>query len=280
MREINASLVKKTVEELSISANIALRKDIETALKRAALNEKKKSAKGLLMILLENARIAKKDNLAICQDTGLVICDIEIGQDVRIVGGDLKKAVNSGVESGYKKGYFRRSCVHDPILRNRKPQAGPAIIYIDIVKGSRVRITVSPKGFGSENKTRIRMFDPTADRSEIIQFILDTVKEAGPDACPPFILGIGIGGTSDKAALLAKKALYRAIDRRNPKRHLARLETEIFKKANKLNIGPAGLGGMTTCLGVNILDAPTHIAGLPVAVNVGCHVTRSKTKIL
>ncbi len=279
MRKINASRIKNIVSELCISANTVLRKDIEKAMRSGLKKETKRPAKHILKILLDNARIAKREQLAICQDTGIVIVHIQLGQAVRIIGGDLKKAVNEGVKEGYRGGCFRRSIISDPILRGNAKYT-PAIIYIDIVKGPHVKITVSPKGFGSENKSKIKMLSPTDGVEEIKKFVLDTVKTAGPDACPPFILGIGIGGSFEKAAILAKKALLRPIDRRNPKSHLRKLEDEISRAVNRLNIGPMGLGGKTTCLGVNIIDAPTHIAGLPVAVNVSCHATRSKSVVI
>ena len=275
MRKVHVKEIKKTVSDLCIRANTILRKDIENAIRRSIDKEKDKKSKRLLGILIDNARIARKERLAICQDTGIVVCDIEIGQDVRLIGGGFKKAINEGVREGYKKGFFRKSIVKDPILRKGAPEAFPAVIHMDIVKGKRIEIIVSPKGFGSENKSRIKMFTPTADISTIKKFVVETVKEAGADACPPFIIGVGIGGTFDKAAMLSKKALYRPIDIRNPKRHIRKLEIEIMEAVSKLKIGPMGLGGRTTCLGVNILDAPTHIAGLPVAVNIGCHATRS-----
>ncbi len=279
MRKINADRIKNIVSELCISANTVLRKDIEKALKSGLKKETKRLAKHILKVLLDNARIAKREQLAICQDTGIVIVHIQLGQAVRIIGGDLEKAVNEGVEEGYKRGCFRRSIISDPVLRGNAKH-GPAIIYIDIVKGNKVKITVSPKGFGSENKSKIKMLNPTDGVEEIKNLVLDTVKVAGPDACPPFIIGIGIGGSFEKAAILAKKALLEPIDRKNAKPHLKKLEDEISRAINRLNIGPMGLGGKTTCLGVNIMDAPTHIAGLPVAVNVGCHATRSKTVLI
>jgi len=280
VREINVNEIRKKIAGLSVQANTVLRDDIEKALQKAVSKEKNSRAKGILKILLENAEIARREKIAICQDTGIVLVDMEIGQDINLKGGDLKKAVDAGIKEGYSRGYFRKSVILDPILRNKGSDYIPSIIYTDIVKGNKIRLAISPKGFGSENKSRLKMFNPTDDKEKIIKFILDTVRNAGADACPPFILGIGIGGSFEKAALLAKKALLKPIDKRNSKPHLRRLEDEILEKVNKLNIGPMGLGGSTTCLGVNILDAPTHIAGLPVAVNVGCHATRSATAII
>lgn len=279
MRRINANRIKDAVSELCVSANTVLRKDIENALRNGLKKETKRLPRHILKILLDNARIAKREQLAICQDTGIVIVHIQLGQAVRIIGGDLEKAVNEGVKEGYKRGCFRRSIISDPVLRGSAKHS-PAVIYVDIVKGDKVKISVSPKGFGSENKSKIKMLNPTDGVEEIKNFVLDTVKTAGPDACPPFIIGVGIGGSFEKAAMLAKKALLEPIDRKNSKPHLKKLEDDVLKAINRLNIGPMGLGGKTTCLGVNIMDAPTHIAGLPVAVNVSCHATRSKTIII
>ena len=280
MRKINVREIRNTVRDLCISANVKLRKDIREALKKSIKKETKPRAKYILKILLENADVAEREDLAICQDTGLAVIDLALGQDVRLLGGDLIKAINNGVKDGYNKGYFRRSVVLDPLTRRKTPVSSPAVIYVNIVKGNKVKITVSPKGFGSENKSKIKMLNPTDGEKGIKEFVLNTVKEAGPNACPPFILGVGIGGTFDGAALLAKKALFRNINKRNPKWEIRKLENNILKAINKLNIGPMGLGGKTTCLGVNISVAPTHIAGLPVAVNVSCHATRSKTAVI
>jgi fumarate hydratase subunit alpha len=234
----------------------------------------------MLKAILENARIAKAERLAICQDTGMVSVFMEIGSDAAVVGGSLKDAINDGVAEAYDKGCLRKSIVDDPLIRSNTRTNTPCAIYTDIVDGEKIKITVSPKGFGSENKSRIKMFPPTASLSEIKDFILSVAREAGPDACPPLVLGIGIGGTFDKAAYLAKKALLRPVDGANRRRHIARLESELRRDINALGIGPMGLGGKTTVLGINILEFPTHIAGLPVAVNVSCHATRSAEKTL
>jgi len=280
MRKINVSEIRKKISALCIKANVELRDDIKKALKKSIKREKTERSREILRVLLKNAEIAKRERIAICQDTGLAVVHIAVGQDVRIVGGDLKKAVNAGVKQGYVEGYFRRSVVLDPLARKKTPAAAPAVIYTEIVPGSKISVTVSPKGFGSENKSTLHMFLPTDSEARIKEFIIDTVKRAGPSACPPFILGIGIGGTFDKAAYLAKKALFRPIDKSNPKPEIRKLENALLKDINALNIGPMGLGGKTTCLGVNIIETPTHIAGLPVAVNVSCHATRSKTAVL
>ena len=280
MREIDVAEIKDAVRELCLKANFELRKDVLNAIKSALKKETNKRARGILKSIIENARLAKKKRLAICQDTGMVLVNLEIGQDIALVGGDLKKAMNDGVRQAYYKGCLRKSVVDDPLLRKNTNTNTPCIASIDIVEGDRVKIDVSPKGFGSENKSEIRMFRPTASIEEIKNFISDVVKKAGPDACPPLVLGIGLGGTFETAAALAKKALLRPIDKANPKKHIRKLEKEIMKEINALGVGPMGLGGKTTVLGVNILEAPTHIAALPVAVNVSCHVTRSAGTIL
>lgn len=280
MREIDVSKIKDAVTELCLKANFELRKDVLKALRRALKEEADKRPKNILKSIIENARIAKSKRLAICQDTGMVSVNLEIGQDVALVGGDLKGSINDGVKEAYNKGYLRKSVVDDPLIRKNTNTNTPCIIFTEIVEGDRLKITVSPKGFGSENKSSIKMFRPTNSISDIKEFVLEVVKRAGPDACPPFILGIGIGGIFAKASDLAAKALLRPIDIRNPKRHIAKLEKELLKEINALRLGPMGLGGRTTCLGVNILESPTHIAGLPVAVNMSCHATRSAEKIL
>ncbi len=280
MRKINVNKIKNVVSELCIEANVNLRRDIYKAILKALKKETNKRARRILGILLENAGIARRESRALCQDTGLVCVYVRIGQDVKLVGGDLKKSIDSGVKEGYKKGFLRKSVVKSPLLRVNTGTNTPSIIYTDIVKGNKLKITVMPKGFGSENKSRLKMLNPTQGEKDIISFILEVVKEAGPDACPPYILGIGLGGTFDKASSLAKKALISPIDRQNAKKHLRKLEDAILKEVNKLGIGPAGLGGKTTLLGVNILEYPTHIAGLPVAVNVGCHITRSASRMI
>jgi len=275
MRTIPAKKIKDAVARLCVEANTVLRPDIRAALARAARIETNKKARSILKILLENAEIARSKKIGICQDTGMVIVDIELGQDVRVSGGGLNDAVNRGVIEGYKKGYFRESMVKDPLFRDGRLMAGPAALHVSIVPGRKIKITVSPKGFGSENKTRIKMFNPTESIGTVKAFILDTVRTAGPNACPPFVIGVGIGGTSETAAYLAKKALTRQVTARNPDARYQKLEQELLREINRSNIGPMGLGGKTTCLGVNIIQHPTHIAGLPVAVNVGCHATRS-----
>jgi len=280
MREIDVSSIKDAVRDLCLKANFELRGDVLKALRAGLKKENSPRARAIIKSIIENARLAKRKRIAICQDTGMVVVHLEIGQNAALVGGSLKKAVDDGVEEAYAKGALRKSVVGHPLLRDNTKTNTPAVLFIDITDGDRLRISVSPKGFGSENKSMIKMFRPTESPAEIKRFVIDVVTKAGPDACPPFILGIGIGGTFEKAAYLSKKALLRPIGGRNPDRHISRLERELFKEINSLGIGPMGLGGNTTTLGVNILESPTHIAGLPVAVNVSCHATRSAEKIL
>lgn len=279
MREINVLKIREAVTELCLKANFELRIDVLKALRTALKKENISRAKNTLKAIIENARLAKKKRIAICQDTGFVSVFLEIGEDV-VISGNIKEAVNKGVEDAYKKGYLRKSVVSDPLLRKNINTNTPCILNIDIVEGDRVRVIVSPKGFGSENKCAIKMFMPTDSEKNIINFVLDVVKNAGPDACPPLILGIGIGGTFDHAAHLSKKALLRSIEVRNKKKHLRALEKDLLKAVNSLKIGPMGLGGKTTALGVNVEEFSTHIAGLPVAVGVSCHATRSAQKVL
>lgn len=279
MRKIPVSKIRDTVRELFLNANYELRPDVLAALKKAARVERAR-ARRILESVIENAALAKRRKLAICQDTGVAFVHLKIGQGVVLTGGSLAKAVHDGVKQAYAQGYLRKSIVGDPLIRENTRTNAPAVVTTEIVPGDRVAISVSPKGFGSENKSQIRMFRPTAPVSEIRGFVLDVVRAAGPDACPPLVLGIGMGGTFDLAAALAKKALLRPIDRRNPSRHYAALERALVRDINRLGIGPMGLGGVTTVLGVNILAHPTHIAGLPVAVNVSCHATRGASRTL
>ncbi len=280
MRKVNVNKIKRAVAELCITANTRLRSDVRRAIERARKKETHKATKRIFGILLENARIAEKENRAICQDTGLVSVYVRIGQGIRLVGGSLEDAINKGVKDGYAKGDLRKSVVKSPLLRTNTSTNAPSVIYTKIVNGEKLAITVMPKGFGSENKSKIKMLNPTEGEKEIISFVKEVVEEAGPDACPPYILGVGLGGTFDKASSLSKQALAVSIDKPNRKKYLRALEEAILKEVNKLKIGPMGFGTKTTCLGVNILEYPTHIAGLPVAVNVGCHVTRSASKVI
>ncbi|HTY44576.1 MAG TPA: fumarate hydratase [Patescibacteria group bacterium] len=273
MRVIASSAIRDTVAVLCIQANLFLRKDVLGALKSAAKKETDGCARQLLRAIIDNAAAARKEKLAICQDTGLPCIFLQIGQDVHVVG-DLHAAINQGVKIGYRQGSLRNSIVADPLGRG-KPSYTPAVIHTEIVTGKQVRITVLPKGFGCENKSALEMFKPTAPLSQIKEFVLDTVKAAGPDACPPYVVGVGIGGSAEYASLLAKKALLKPLG--GPKQ---KLEQELLKAINKLGIGPMGLGGKTTALGVSVRTHPTHIAGLPVAVNISCHALRSTTKTI
>ncbi|MFH1202086.1 MAG: fumarate hydratase [Candidatus Omnitrophota bacterium] len=287
MRIIHSKKITAAVSDLCIQANIVLRKDVLASLKAALKKETDSRAKKILEAIIQNALIARREKSAICQDTGLPIVFVELGRDLKI-NGDLKKAIQKGVELGYKKGYLRNSIISDPLSKRVSPGYVPSVIHFDLVKGNKLRLTVLPKGFGCENKTQLRMFLPTAAIVEIKRFILEAVKAAGPDACPPFVLGVGIGGTADYAAFLAKKALLRKIttphlragNLYHTRKSVVRLAGELLRTINRLNIGPMGLGGKTTCLGVNIETYPTHIAGLPVALNLSCHALRSASKTI
>jgi fumarate hydratase subunit alpha len=280
MKKITEKNIIDTVSRLCLDSNIHLRKDVEKALMRAAEKENNKQARKILQQLLENAKIAKSEHIPLCQDTGLPIVFADIGSGVDITGIDIERAVNKGVREGYHRGYLRNSIVRDPLRRDSVPSFTPCVIHFGLGRHKGLRLTVLPKGFGCENKTKLIMLYPTATIDEIKKSIISAVAEAGPDACPPYILGIGIGGSADHACQLSKKALLRPIDKRSGIRHVARLEEELLKDANKLNIGPMGLGGKTTVLAVNILVHPTHIAGFPICVNISCHVLRSASAVL
>lgn len=280
MRKIDVSKIKDAVRDLCLKANFELRRDVLAALRSGLRKETDVRARKILKSIIENSSVAKKKRIAICQDTGVVFVHLDIGQGVALKGGDLAKAVDGGVEEAYRKGYLRKSVVGDPFTRGNTGSNTPSVIAVDIVKGDGIKISVSPKGFGSENRSAIRMFNPTSSIEDIKKFILEAVRNAGPGACPPLVLGIGIGGTFDSCARLAKMALMRPIGIRNGKGHIASLERELMKDINSTGIGPMGLGGRTTVLGVNIMEAPTHIAGLPVAINVSCHATRSAEKVI
>ncbi len=276
MRKIKTTVIQQAVSELCIRANTQLRSDVLSALKIAYNRETKAIAKDMLEAIINNAIMAKRERLAICQDTGLPCVFVELGNSLRIVG-DLRRAINDGVKTGYKKGYLRKSMVTNPLLREGVSFT-PPVIHLEFIKGDNLNLTVLPKGFGCENKARLKMFLPTASVVQIKQFIIDCVREAGSEACPPFIVGIGIGGTADYACLLAKMALLEDINKNKKTDHIVgRLKKNLLSEINQLNIGPMGLGGRTTCLGVNIRTYPTHIAGLPVAVNISCHALRSAT---
>lgn len=280
MRELNVGVITEAVKNLCIEANYYLGNDIKEALEVSKKKETWKLAEDVLDKIIANSEIACKEEMPICQDTGMACVFMEIGQYVHIVGGKLEDAINEGVRRGYEDGYLRKSVVGDPIERINTKDNTPAIIYYDIVEGDKVKITLAPKGFGSENMSKIGMLKPSDGIEGVKKFILETVKAAGPNPCPPMVIGVGIGGTFDKAAYLAKKALIRPIDIRNKNEFYKELEEELLEKVNKMGIGPQGFGGRTTALGLNIEVYPTHIAGLPVAVNINCHATRHKEIIL
>lgn len=280
MRKITEKQISAAVARLCVKANMHLRADIINAFKKARLTESNARSQKILAELLENARVARRESIALCQDTGLPVVFVDVGRDVDVSGVDLHKAIQQGIKLGYARGYLRNSIVPDPLKRLNPTRSTPTVVHFDFGRHKGLKITVLPKGFGSENKTKLGMLSPTHTNAEIKDFIVGAVKEAGPDACPPYILGIGIGGTADYAALLAKKALLRPVHRCNSLKNVAQMEQELFKEINDLDIGPMGLGGKATVLGVNILIYPTHVAGLPVCVNVSCHALRSASDCL
>ena len=279
MKEINANLITETIAKLCIEANCVLPCDIKARIEKARQSEPWPTAQGILDKIIENYGIAETNTVPICQDTGVCCVFLKIGQDVHI-SGDLTAAVNEGVRRGYGEGFLRKSVVKDPLRRVNTGDNTPAMLYTEIVPGDELTVTVAPKGFGSENMSRIAMLKPSDGIEGVKKFILKTVEEAGPNPCPPIVVGVGIGGTFDKAAYLAKKALMRSAEERNSDEFYADLENEMLEKINSLGIGPQGFGGRTTALAVNIEWMPTHIAGLPVAVNINCHVTRHKSVTL
>ena len=278
MREIQVSAITETVARLCVSANRHLPADVQEAITRARAVEQWAPAQEILDHIRENYQIAGNNEVAICQDTGMACVFLEIGQDVHLVG-DLKEAVNEGVRQGYAQS-LRKSVVRDPLDRVNTGDNTPAMLYTDLVPGDQVKITVAPKGFGSENMSQIRMLKPSDGLQGVKDFILRVVEDAGPNPCPPIVVGVGVGGTFDKAAYLAKKALMRPLGTHNETPFYAQLESEMLERVNALGIGPQGFGGRTTALAVNIEYLPTHIAGLPVAVNINCHVTRHQTEVL
>ncbi len=280
MKTINVNEIIKTVKELSIEANYYLPNDVKEAIEKAEKNEKWPIANNILNKILENSQIASAEKMPICQDTGMACVFIDIGQDVHITGGSLEEAINEGVRQGYAEGFLRKSVVKDPLHRVNTNDNTPALIYYNMVPGDRVKITVAPKGFGSENMSRIAMLKPSDGLEGVKNFVLETVRMAGPNPCPPIVIGIGIGGSFDKAAYLAKKALIRPVNENNTDEFYGNLEKELLEEVNKIGIGPQGFGGKTTALALNIETYPTHIAGLPVAVNINCHATRHKERVL
>ena len=277
MRVLDVKLIEQAVRDLCIKANKILPQDLENRISVCAGCENAELPRSIMNSLIDNIDAAKAMDIPVCQDTGMAVIFAEIGQDVYMTGGSFEKAVNAGVSRGYTEGYLRCSVVADPLRRVNTGDNTPAIIHTRIVDGDKVKITVAPKGFGSENMSRLRMFTPSATREDIINFVVDCVKLAGSNPCPPMVLGVGIGGDFEQCALLAKTALCRNVSEPNGDEFYASMEAEILEKVNALDIGPQGFGGKTTALSVAIEAKPTHIAGLPVAVNVGCHVTRHMT---
>ena len=279
MREISTQTITETVKKLCIEANCHLTEDVKNCIRCKRDEEGWQGAKDILNRIIENFEIADKENQPVCQDTGVACVFLKIGQDVH-VNGSIADAVNEGVRQGYGEGYLRKSVVRDPLDRVNTGDNTPAMIYYDLVEGDKMEITVAPKGFGSENMSKITMLRPSDGVEGVRNFVLRAVEEAGPNPCPPIVVGVGVGGTFDKAAFLAKKALLRSLDERNEDPFYAKLEEELLEGINSLGIGPQGFGGRTTALAVNIEKFPTHIAGLPVAVNINCHVARHKSEVI
>lgn len=280
MREINVKLIEDSIAKMCIDANHYLDEDLKNCMAQHLAEETSLVGRQMLESIQENIAIAEEGIFPLCQDTGMACCFLEIGQDVHLVGGNLEDAINEGVRRGYGEGYLRKSIVRDPLDRVNTGDNTPAYIHYEIVPGDKVTITVAPKGFGSENMSKIKMFPPAAGEQGVKDFVVEVAEMAGANPCPPIVLGVGIGGTFDKAALMAKKALLKPLDKPNESEYYDAMEKELLERINALGIGPQGFGGKTTALAVNIITAPTHIAGLPVAVNVNCHVSRHKTVVL
>lgn len=280
MRTVDYAQIVESVRQMCLSANSELPRDIEEAISRAYENEASPVGKSVLGTMLENASIAKQKRMALCQDTGMVVVFAEVGQDLHITGGLLTDAIDEGVRLGYKDFFFRNSIVRDPLDRVNTEDNTPAVVHVSLVPGDRLRLMLAPKGFGSENMSAIRMLKPAQGEAGIKEFVVETITQAGGNPCPPIVVGVGIGGTMEKAALLAKRALFRTIGDRNPKAHLSKLEEELLDLINKTGVGPQGFGGTQTALDVFIESYPTHIAGLPVAVNINCHVARHSEVLL
>lgn len=280
MRTINTDIIIETVKEMCISANLYLADDMDSKLRQAAAEEDGELGKQILNQLIENMEIAAEDKIPICQDTGMAVFFVNVGQDLHVEGMNLTDAINEGVRQGYKEGYLRKSVVSDPLLRVNTNDNTPAIIHYDIVPGDKLEITIAPKGFGSENMSRVFMLKPADGEEGVKAAVLQAVKDAGPNACPPVVVGVGLGGDFELAAKMAKKALTRKAGSHSPYEHIARIEDELLDAVNKTGIGPGGLGGKTTALAINIETYATHIAGMPLAVNMCCHVNRHVTRVL
>lgn len=280
MRTINVAEITRNIKEMCIEANHCLTPDMDEALKKAVNTEKSTLGKKILSQLQDNLKIAVEDTIPICQDTGMTVIFMEIGQDVHFEGGSLSDAINEGVRQGYTEGYLRKSVVKDPLIRENTNDNTPAVVHYEITQGDKVKVTVAPKGFGSENMSRVFMLKPADGIEGVKDAVITAVKDAGPNACPPMVVGVGIGGTFEKCALMAKKALTRPVNEHSPIPYVKEMEEELLNKINRLGIGPGGLGGVTTALAVNINTYPTHIAGLPVAINICCHVNRHAVRYL
>lgn len=280
MKEIDVAKVIDEVEKMCLKANYFLNPDISSRLEEAKENDPSELSRNILGILLKNADIAAEEHMPMCQDTGMAILFVSLGQEIHITGGALTEAINEGVRRGYEKGYLRKSVVQDPIRRVNTKDNTPAIIHYEVVPGDQLVLELAPKGFGSENMSKLAMLKPSDGMEGVREFVLKTVKEAGPNPCPPIVVGVGIGGSFEKCALLAKKALLRPLNERHPDPYYAELENELLAEINRLGIGPQGFGGQTTALGVNVEVYATHIAGLPVAVNISCHATRHSIAVL
>ena len=280
MRKVDVKEIENAIRDMSIKTNIYVGEDVLNAFNKFQKEETSPVGKEILANLIKNAEIAAEEQVPICQDTGMAVVFVEVGQEVQLIGGNITQAINEGVRKGYKEGYLRKSVVEDPLHRKNTGDNTPAVIYYDIVPGDKVKVTLAPKGFGSENMSRLKMLKPSDGLAGVLDFVVESVSIAGPNPCPPIVVGVGIGGTSDKAMYLAKKALTRNIGSHNEAEHLKQIELTLLEKINALGIGPQGLGGNTTALAVNVEAFATHIAGLPVAVNINCHVARHAVTII
>lgn len=280
MREVNVAEITAAIAELSMEANFSLGEDVYAAFRKALETETSPTGKNVLEQLSVNADIAKEEQVPMCQDTGFAVIFVELGQDVHLVGGNLYDAINEGVRKGYGEGYLRKSIVSDPLERVNTKDNTPAVIHVDIVPGDKVKLTIAPKGGGSENMSAVKMLTPSDGHKGIVEFVIDTVKKAGSNPCPPIVVGVGIGGTFEKVAYLAKKALLRELGHPNSNPYYAEMEKELLEKINKTGIGPQGFGGRTTALAVHIEAFPAHIASLPAAVNINCHAARHKERVI